>query len=206
MHECQYGSVVPATRTGFWQTKRGGNVERDRTHAEALVRQGWKVLVVWECETQPHGSGRFSTSSARSRQQSQTFSSVAINHDFVVESPMWGHLHPTVGLPQRPAADLFIAERCTRKAAPVDGPRSGSRPLAQAEVLRALRRVFPDPLIELAQIARTLPAGPRFDRRQFDDLNDQLDARRAVHFMLLFGSAARQHSSKRPIFSRWRRK
>ena len=87
MHECQYGSVVPATRTGFWQTKRGGNVERDRTHAEALVRQGWKVLVVWECETQPHGSGRFSTSSARSRQQSQTFSSVAINHDFVVESP-----------------------------------------------------------------------------------------------------------------------
>ena len=118
---------------------------------------------------------------------------------------MWGHLHPTVGLPQRPAADLFIAERCTRKAAPVDGPRSGSRPLAQAEVLRALRRVFPDPLIELAQIARTLPAGPRFDRRQFDDLNDQLDARRAVHFMLLFGSAARQHSSKRPISRRWRR-
>ncbi len=81
---------------------------------------------------------------------------------------MWGHLHPTAGFPLRPAADLRTAERCTRKAAPVDGPRSGSRSLAQAEVLRALRRVFPDPLIELAQFARTLTAGPEFD--------DQLDA------------------------------
>jgi hypothetical protein len=45
----------------------------------------------------------------------------------------------------------------------VDGPRSGSRSLAQSEVLRALRRVFPDPLIELRQIARPLGAGPQFD-------------------------------------------
>jgi hypothetical protein len=45
----------------------------------------------------------------------------------------------------------------------VDGTGSASRSLAQAEVLRALRRVFPDPLVELAQIARTLTAGPQFD-------------------------------------------
>ena len=44
---------MPATRTEFWQAKRGGNVARDRAHAEALVCEGWKVLVVWECET--HG-------------------------------------------------------------------------------------------------------------------------------------------------------
>ena len=37
----------------------------------------------------------------------------------------------------------------------MDGPTSGSRSLAQAEVLRALAQVFPDPLIELAQVART---------------------------------------------------
>jgi DNA mismatch endonuclease, patch repair protein len=51
MHECRYGSVVPATRTEFWQTKRGGNVERDRRHQLNLIAQGWSVLVVWECET-----------------------------------------------------------------------------------------------------------------------------------------------------------
>jgi hypothetical protein len=76
---------------------------------------------------------------------------------------MWGHLYPTAGFPLRPAADLRTAERCTRKAAPVDGTGSASRSLGQAEVLRELRRVFPDPLIELAQIARTLTADPPLD-------------------------------------------
>lgn len=46
---------------------------------------------------------------------------------------------------------------------PAKPRRPGSRSLAQAEVLRALGRVFPDPLIELTQIARTLTAGPEFD-------------------------------------------
>jgi len=40
----------------FWvstegQNKRGSNVVRDRRNQEALVAQGWVVLVVWECET-----------------------------------------------------------------------------------------------------------------------------------------------------------
>jgi DNA mismatch endonuclease (patch repair protein) len=51
MHHCRWGTVVPATRTEFWQTKRQGNVDRDRTNVEALASQGWEVLVVWECET-----------------------------------------------------------------------------------------------------------------------------------------------------------
>jgi hypothetical protein len=59
-----------------------------------------------------------------------------------------------------------------QKAAPVDGPTSKSRSLAQAEVLRALRRDFPDPLIELAQMARTLAADRPFD----PPLDGQLDA------------------------------
>ena len=50
----------------------------------------------------------------------------------------------------------------------MDQPRSGSRALAEAEVLRSLRRVCPDPLVELAQIARTLTA----DR----PVNAQLDS------------------------------
>jgi hypothetical protein len=46
----------------------------------------------------------------------------------------------------------------------VDGTRS--RTLAQLELLRTLRRVCPDPLIELSQFTPTLTAGPHF--------NDQL--------------------------------
>jgi DNA mismatch endonuclease (patch repair protein) len=51
MHSCKYGCVVPATRTKFWQTKRRGNVVRDRANAAALASGGWEVFVVWECET-----------------------------------------------------------------------------------------------------------------------------------------------------------
>lgn len=50
MHDCRWGSVVPAVRTEFWQGKRAGNVKRDHVHQEALVSQGYEVLVVWECE------------------------------------------------------------------------------------------------------------------------------------------------------------
>src|SRR5688572_17647526 len=51
MHNCRYGSVVPATNADFWSTKRLSNVERDRRNLKALIRNGWKVMIVWECET-----------------------------------------------------------------------------------------------------------------------------------------------------------
>jgi DNA mismatch endonuclease (patch repair protein) len=51
MHNCRYGSVVPATNVKFWKTKRLSNVARDRRNLRALRREGWKVLIVWECET-----------------------------------------------------------------------------------------------------------------------------------------------------------
>lgn len=50
MHHCRWGAVVPAVRTEFWQGKRSGNVKRDDVHREALISQGYEVLVVWECE------------------------------------------------------------------------------------------------------------------------------------------------------------
>jgi DNA mismatch endonuclease (patch repair protein) len=43
--------VVPATNATFWSTKRLSNVERDRRNLRALKREGWQVLIVWECET-----------------------------------------------------------------------------------------------------------------------------------------------------------
>lgn len=51
MHKCRFGSVVPATNAKFWRLKRLSNVERDRRNLRALRRGGWKVLIVWECET-----------------------------------------------------------------------------------------------------------------------------------------------------------
>jgi DNA mismatch endonuclease (patch repair protein) len=41
---------MPKSRQDFWEPKLEGNRERDeRTHRE-LDRQGWKQMVVWECE------------------------------------------------------------------------------------------------------------------------------------------------------------
>jgi DNA mismatch endonuclease (patch repair protein) len=51
MHKCRYGKVKPKTRASFWQNKRLGNVVRDRKNLAALKREGWQVLVVWECWT-----------------------------------------------------------------------------------------------------------------------------------------------------------
>lgn len=47
-HDC-YLFKVPATRTEFWLDKIGKNVIRDARDRAALLAQGWRVLVVWEC-------------------------------------------------------------------------------------------------------------------------------------------------------------
>ena len=41
----------PKTRVRFWEEKFEGNVARDRRNAEALHELGWRVMVIWECET-----------------------------------------------------------------------------------------------------------------------------------------------------------
>lgn len=51
MHRCRFGRVIPKTNTEFWQNKRQGNVDRDRRNLRKLRREGWSVLVLWECWT-----------------------------------------------------------------------------------------------------------------------------------------------------------
>lgn len=47
---CRYAST-PKTRQDYWLPKFDANVERD-AHKEAQLRElGWRVLVIWECET-----------------------------------------------------------------------------------------------------------------------------------------------------------
>ena len=51
MHRCRYGRVVPKTNKKFWKIKREGNVDRDKRNLRKLRKEGWKVLVIWECHT-----------------------------------------------------------------------------------------------------------------------------------------------------------
>ena len=50
-HACPAGLSTPASRVDYWQAKFARNVERDRRNIRKLRRQGWSVMVVWECQT-----------------------------------------------------------------------------------------------------------------------------------------------------------
>jgi len=51
MHRCGYGRVAPKTNATFWKAKRESNVKRDRRNVCQLRKNGWNILVVWECMT-----------------------------------------------------------------------------------------------------------------------------------------------------------
>jgi DNA mismatch endonuclease (patch repair protein) len=44
-------ATSPKSRVEFWNDKFAKNVARDRAATRALRRSGWRVEVVWECET-----------------------------------------------------------------------------------------------------------------------------------------------------------
>ena len=44
-------AVLPKTRAAWWADKLARNVARDERNLAALRERGWRVLVVWECET-----------------------------------------------------------------------------------------------------------------------------------------------------------
>jgi DNA mismatch endonuclease (patch repair protein) len=46
---CKY-FVVPKTRTQWWLNKINTNKANDVKVAKALKKEGWKVIIVWECK------------------------------------------------------------------------------------------------------------------------------------------------------------
>lgn len=46
---CKY-VYAPKTRIEFWQRKFDENIARDKRTLESLRNQGWRVLVIWECQ------------------------------------------------------------------------------------------------------------------------------------------------------------
>jgi DNA mismatch endonuclease (patch repair protein) len=51
MHTCRWGQVKPKTSAEFWENKRRRNAARDEEVIRQLEAMGWRVIVVWECET-----------------------------------------------------------------------------------------------------------------------------------------------------------
>ena len=49
---------LPADNRAYWQAKLERNRNRDRANAARLRRLGWRVLVVWECQTRPAAQAR----------------------------------------------------------------------------------------------------------------------------------------------------
>lgn len=50
-HNCPKGSNKPKSNREYWLKKISGNVKRDRLAIRRLRKDGWRVLVVWECQT-----------------------------------------------------------------------------------------------------------------------------------------------------------
>lgn len=48
---CKHAQIRPKSNINYWNKKLDRNMERDRENCIALNKMGWRVLVVWECET-----------------------------------------------------------------------------------------------------------------------------------------------------------
>ncbi len=48
-HHCPAGKL-PETRKEFWENKISRNIQRDKENLKELENQGWKVIVIWQCE------------------------------------------------------------------------------------------------------------------------------------------------------------
>ena len=48
-HGCP-ASDRPASHQAYWNAKLDRNITRDEKNVHSLLEQGWRVLVIWECE------------------------------------------------------------------------------------------------------------------------------------------------------------
>lgn len=50
-HDCRHGSVKAKTNQEYWKRKLDQNQARDKRQQRQLRASGWRVSVIWECET-----------------------------------------------------------------------------------------------------------------------------------------------------------
>ena len=68
-HGCSR-SRMPSSNQDYWTTKISRNVERDKKARMTLKADGWKSLVIWECELK-EGTQRLLKALGRARSNSQ---------------------------------------------------------------------------------------------------------------------------------------
>jgi DNA mismatch endonuclease, patch repair protein len=51
-NDCRY-FIIPKTRTDWWLDKINRNKTLDNKSAELLEKNGWRVIVIWECDLRP---------------------------------------------------------------------------------------------------------------------------------------------------------
>jgi DNA mismatch endonuclease (patch repair protein) len=49
-HNCKRGARTPRTNQSYWVAKIQRNKDRNECQRDQLVKLGWKVCIVWECE------------------------------------------------------------------------------------------------------------------------------------------------------------
>ena len=51
-------ATTPTTNQSSWLDKFRTNVARDKKVSDALKKAGWRVMIIWECEVEPHLTGK----------------------------------------------------------------------------------------------------------------------------------------------------
>jgi DNA mismatch endonuclease (patch repair protein) len=49
-HKCRHGSNKPKSNQSYWLSKIERNEARDKANQAKLVKLGWSVLTIWECD------------------------------------------------------------------------------------------------------------------------------------------------------------
>ena len=49
-HSCSRGRRTPKSNVEYWREKISKNLKRDNRNLQLLAENGWRVLIVWECE------------------------------------------------------------------------------------------------------------------------------------------------------------
>ena len=48
---CRHAKIRPVANVDYWEKKLNRTLERDKSNTAALEQMGWRVMVIWECET-----------------------------------------------------------------------------------------------------------------------------------------------------------
>lgn len=50
-HKRCSAAKLPKTRKNFWKEKIESNIRRDKRNVLDLQKLGWKIIIIWQCET-----------------------------------------------------------------------------------------------------------------------------------------------------------